>query len=108
MAKVKLNEAERHLKIVLKENGKVTKGAISSLNEFSCESSFPMFTRFHTETCSEVDLIVCSKVHTLITKMATMPVYGKTHLKISQTKKALKKCSYIEWRMGILQNLFKL
>ena len=50
-----------------------------SLNGFFSETACPIFTRFHMGPSVEEVLTICSKGSAPLIKIATMPVYGKTH-----------------------------
>ena len=75
---------------------------------------WPIFNRFHMGPFFEGILKICSNGSTPLTKIATMPIYGKKYLKIfSRTKKALRlKLGIFKLYMepsvkGTAENLYK-
>ena len=50
------------------------------LNDFSSETSGPIFFKLHVEPSVKGGLKICSNGHGPLIKMAAMPIYGKKYL----------------------------
>ena len=60
-------------------------------NIFSSETTGPIKLKFHIEAPEDAGTKVCSKGPSHMTKMAAMPIYGKTPLKVffSRTRRLM-------------------
>ena len=81
----------------------------SPLNDFSSETPGPIFFKLHVEPSVQGRLKICSNGHGPLTKMAAMPIYGKTLKNLFlQNQESFKAESWYiaSWTQG-LPSLFK-